>query len=231
MTARSVFEIATGVAAKARRTFQPVRRSSYNVGEREDRFYKPIPKSEIFARMTAAKSYNRTHKEAGKRNGPLGHIGIEILEALYAMVCRRTGRLDPAIATICERVKRAPSAVCKALAALKQHGIIDWIRRTEPVDNPGRGPQVRQISNAYRLDLPAKARALVARMRGKAPVPVDDADRRAGDAAELQRMLESQPRREEMAMRFTDPNLAAWFARLGMAVDETNAVPLKGKNP
>jgi len=231
MTARSLFEIATGVTAKARRTFQPVRRNSYNVGEREDRFYKPIPKSEIFARMTAAKSYNRTHKEPGKRNGPLGHIGIEILEALYAMVCRRTGRLDPAIATICERVKRAPSAVCKALAALKQHGFIDWIRRTEPVDNPGRGPQVRQISNAYRLDLPAKARALVARMRGKAPVPVDDADRRAGDAAELERMLENQPLREEMAMRFDDPRLAASFARLGMAVDGTNAVPLNGKNP
>ncbi|HEX8446303.1 MAG TPA: replication protein A [Sphingomonas sp.] len=231
MTARSIFEVATGATFKARRTFQPVRRNSYNVGEREERFYRPIAKNEIFARMLAAKSYNRAHKKAGKRNGPLGHVGIEVLEALYAMVCRRTGRLDPAIATIAERVKRAPSAVCKALAALKDHGFLDWIRRTEPVDNPGRGPQVRQVSNAYRLDLPAKARAFVQRIRGKAPQPVDDADRRAADAAETERMLRSQPHREEMAMRFNDPRLAASFARLGLAVDEANAVPPSGENP
>jgi hypothetical protein len=147
------------------------------------------------------------------------------------MVCRRTGRLDPAIATIAERVRRAPSAVCRALAALKEHGFIDWIRRTEPVDNPGRGPQVRQVSNAYRLDLPAKARALVARICGKAPQPVDDADRRVEDSAQLEQMLQGQPRRDEMAMRFDDAKLAASFARLGMAVDQINAVPPGGKNP
>jgi len=218
MTARSFGEIVGGVTSKAARTFQPVRRNSYNVGEREDRFYRPVPKSEVGPRMRAAEAYNREYKEAGKRNGPLGHIGLEVLRQLYRMRCPRTGRLDPAIDTIATKIARARSAVIEALKALKLHGFLDWIRRTEPTENDGRGPQVRQVSNAYRLDLPAKARALVARIMGKAPRPVDDEDRRAADAAETERMVAALPLREEMALRVTDPFLAATLARVGELV-------------
>ncbi|GGE82156.1 replication protein A [Sphingomonas prati] len=218
MTARSFGEILGGAKQKAARTYQPIHRCSYNVGEREDRFYRPVPKSEVGARMRAAQAYDVEYRAQGKRNGPLGHIGLEVLRQLYRMCCPRTGRLDPAINTIAQKIRRGRTAVFDALAALKRHGFLDWIRRTEPTGNEGAGPQVKQASNAYRLDLPAKARALVAKIVGRAPRPVDDEARRAGDAAETDRMVASLPLREEMATRISDPLLAAVLARFGEAV-------------
>ena len=220
MTARSFGEILGGTKYKAARTNQPVHRNSYNVGEREERFYRPVPKTEVGARMRAAQAYDVQYREKGQRNGPIGHIGIEVLRQLYRMICPRTGRLDPAINTLAERINRGRTAVFDALAALKAHGFLDWIRRTEPTGNTGAGPQVKQASNAYRLDLPAKARALVAKIMRKPPTPVDDEARRASDAAETERMVAALPLREEMATRIEDPSLAAVLARLGTAVSD-----------
>ena len=102
MTAPSFGETLGSATFKAARTFQPARRNSYNAGEREDRFYRPVPKSEVGSRMRAAEAYNREYKEPGKRNGPLGHIGLEVLRQLYRMRCPGTGKFDPAIDTIAD---------------------------------------------------------------------------------------------------------------------------------
>ena len=61
----------------------------------------------------------------------------------------------------------------RALKNLRAHGFIDWLRRYEPTGNEGRGPQVQQASNAYRLSLPEKARQFLGRF-GKAPPPPAD---------------------------------------------------------
>lgn len=61
----------------------------------------------------------------------------------------------------------------RALKNLRAHGFIDWLRRYEPTGNEGRGPQVQQTSNAYRLSLPEKARQFLGRF-GKTPPPPDD---------------------------------------------------------
>jgi len=80
------------------------------------------------------------------------------------MIDHATGRLDPAIDTIAGRIKRSRDAVWRALKALKAHGFVDWLRRYVPAPTAGQaGPQVRQTSNAYRLTLPAIARALLGR--------------------------------------------------------------------
>jgi len=63
MSGRSRFEIAVGAAPpKANRTFQPVRHSSYPVGKRECRIWRPIRRNEISARMRAAEEYNCERK-------------------------------------------------------------------------------------------------------------------------------------------------------------------------
>jgi hypothetical protein len=232
VNARSLGEVLAGrEAAKARRTFQPVRRNSYHAGEREARLWRPIAKDEIGPRLRAAEVYNREHKEAGKRNGPLGHIGIEVLRELYRLVDYKSGRLDPSIDYLTKKLRRSRDAVVRALAALRRHGFLQWIRRTEPVDNPGAGPQVRQISNAYWFDLPAKAKALVGMILGRgSPKPDDQAQREADDAAAVEAMLvQAGP---EAAARFIagDTALGNSLARLGRSLG-SSASPSNGQNP
>lgn len=217
MTARALGEILAGKSAgKIRRTFQPVRRNSFHMGERESRWYRPIDKQEIGARIRAAKVYDRTHKKAGRKNGALGSVAIEVLELMYGVIDRRSGRLDPSIDYMMRKLRRSRDAIVRALANLKQHGFLEWIRRTVPVDNPGEcGPQVKQISNAYRLDLPAKVRALVALIRrAGAPTPDDDAQRRAQDKAATEEMIEGLPTQEKWRQRVESPELAATLARM-----------------
>ncbi|MGF7149457.1 hypothetical protein FHS96_003108 [Sphingomonas zeicaulis] len=228
--ARSFGEILTGRLQKQRRTHQPVRRNSYNVGEREGRFWRPVNPREIAARMRAAEQFNLSGKKAGKRNGPLGHIGLEVLRELYRLVCYKTGRLDPSIETLMTRIKRSRAAVVRALAALKEHGFLEWIRRTEPTDNEGRGPQVRQISNAYRFGLPKVAAQLVARLVHRGPVPDDFAHRRESEAAELAEMIARLPEAERLRATISDPSLAEALIRLGQSLG-TNASSLNGQNP
>ena len=95
------------------------------------------------------------------------------MEFFVNLVDFRTGRLEPSIDTIMGKVRRSRDAVVRALKALRAHGFLDWLRRYEPTGNEGRGPQVQQASNAYRLSLPEKALRLLGRF-GKAPPPPDD---------------------------------------------------------
>ena len=115
------------------------------------------------------------NKQANDRQGPIGDIGLRLLRELYRMVDFKTGRLEPAIDTLCKRVKRARSTVVIYLRKLKEHGFLDWVRRSEPTDNAGEaGPQVRQISNAYGFSLPRTAAAWVAKILGRGPLPDDE---------------------------------------------------------
>lgn len=231
--ARSLFEIATGTLSqsKVRRTFQPVRRNSYNVGDREDRFWRPMDPKTKWANIRAAETYDRRNKEAGKRNGPLGHIALDILRELYRIVDYRTGRLDPSIDFLMGKLSRSRAAVCAALARLKEHGFIDWIRRTEPTGNTGWGPQVRQISNAYRLCMPKAAQKVVDYITGKkAPVPVDEIDRKASDANALEAMLDTLPVKERMSTIIDDNQLASSLARLGQFFEDNASSPSE-QNP
>src|SRR3546814_224403 len=142
MSARSLFEIATGIEHKARRTFQPVRRNSYNVGEREGRFWRPVNPRNKWAHIRAAESYDRERKQPGKRNGPLGHIAIELLRELYRIVDYKTGRLDPSIGYLMRQLRRSRAATVHALARLKEHGFLEWIRLHEPTGTVGFGDRM-----------------------------------------------------------------------------------------
>lgn len=239
MSARAIGEIIGGLEpAKQRRTFQPCRRNSYHRGEREARLWQPIASTKadahrlIAARMKAAEFYDRHQKEKGKRNGSLGHVALEVLRELYRIVDFKTGRLEPAIDTICGRVRRARASVVAALARLKAHGFLDWIRRTEPTDNDGAGPQVRQISNAYWFGLPAYAAAWVRKTIGKGPPPDCELARRAADQAETEAMLNQASTDEEVDFLVgRDSPDAAIFKRMNSTIAKNSASSLGGQNP
>ena len=221
MTARSLHEIIGGKANQYGISRNRARRDSFPKGSCEARFWRPVSKRQMGPAMVAAEGYDRQHKQPGKRNGPLGHIGLEVLRALYRTVCHRSGRLEPSIDYLMGKLRRSRDAVVRALKALRDHGFLDWIRRTEPIpEAEGAGPRIRQISNAYRLCIPAFARVIVERIVSPAPMPVDvvqDLEQRSSDQAEMVAQL---PLREAVGFGVRNNALAAALARLADALDE-----------
>jgi hypothetical protein len=219
------------------RTFAPVRRSSYHSSDRRSQVWHPIASSNrearrlISARLKAAEFYDRRNKEAGKKSGPLGHVGLEVLRELYRIVDFKTGRLEPAIDTLCRALRRSRAAVVDAMRRLREHGFLGWVRRTEPTDNAGAGPQVRQITNAYFFELPARAAAWVERKIGKGPPPDCELERAAGQKAELEGMLATLTPTEFVSATIDNPELAEILSRFASAVEKNSASMESGQNP
>jgi len=150
-----------------------VRAQSRLAGRCEAMFWSRTDRQEVRRILLAAKRYDLAGRQSGRRNGPLGHVALEVLELLGNLVSYRTGRLEPAIFTLMRKLKRSRDAVVRALAALRSHGFLDWLRRYEPVEREGPGPRLRQVSNAYRLSLPARAAQLLGRWGQPVPLPDD----------------------------------------------------------
>jgi hypothetical protein len=160
-----------GTPAERERT--PVRRQSRAAGKCEGVFWKRTNRQEVRQIVLAARRYEIACREPGTRNGPLGGVAIEVLDLFANLVNFRTGRLDPSIDFLMLKLRRSRDAIVRALKALRSHGFLDWLRRYVPTGNEGRGPQVQQTSNAYRLSLPARARKSLGRFDGTPPLPDD----------------------------------------------------------
>ena len=162
------------VMPPAERCPTPVRRHSHIRGRSEGRIWRPTTRKDVQAILKAAEIYNEAGlHEKGERSGPLGSVALDVLRLFVNLIDFRTGRLEPSITTIMDRLGRSRDTIVRALKNLRAHGFIDWLRRYEPTGNEGRGPQVQQTSNAYRLSLPEKARQFLGRF-GKAPPPPAD---------------------------------------------------------
>lgn len=219
---QSVFEALGGGGGRrpGRQTGQRVHRYSKTEAGREGRFWQPFNRRDVARFMAAAEKYDRLRRLAhrrdrnGRENGAIGHVGLEVLRELLRLIDYKTGRLDPAIATLAQRIGRSIAAVADALKRLKAHGFLDWLRRYVPTGNAGlRGPQVKQTSNAYRLMLPIQvARSMIV------PPPQDDCHRREMAAEEGRAMIAALPLDEQPAELIDDPELAALLARLGRAI-------------
>ena len=158
----------------AERCPTPVRRRSHFKGRSEGQIWRPTTRKDVQAILKAAEIYNEAGlHEKGERSGPLGSVALDVLRLFVNLIDFRTGRLEPSITTIMDRLGRSRDTIVRALKNLRAHGFIDWLRRYEPTGNEGRGPQVQQASNAYRLSLPEKARQFLGRF-GKAPLPPAD---------------------------------------------------------
>ena len=199
---------------------QPVRRGSHRAGRCESTFWKPISRQEVRRICLAAHRYELAGRGAGRRNGPLGHIGIEILELLANLVSYRTGRLEPSVAFLMEKLRRSKSAIYDALHALRMHGFLDWLRRYEPTGQEGRGPQLRQTSNAYRLSLPAQALRCLGRLLQAPPLPDDVQHAQELQASETAAYRASLPLDEFALFEVEDDRLGQLLANLGRSVQE-----------
>jgi hypothetical protein len=167
-----------------RRSRQPVRRNSLMTGPWEDQFIRPIDWTlhDDIARAAERFDRDRKNREAGERNGPIGSIGLELLRELLKLARNCEGKVFPTLTTLAERIGRCKSTVVAYLRRLADLKIVKWARRIEPADGEWeRGPQVKQISNLYRLSLP---KALQRYVRRPKP-PADEAARKAAMLAQL----------------------------------------------
>lgn len=182
---QTIGEIASIRPQEGRRTLQPVRRQSRPAGRCEGVFWRAVSRRDVDQIKLAAKRYELATRQPGARNGALGFVALEVLDYLGNLVNFRTGRLDPSLDFLMGKLRRSRDAIVRALKALRDHGFLDWLRRFEPTGIEGRGPQVRQVSNAYRLSLPRRAAAMLGRFFQPAPAPEDHAQAQEIRAAEL----------------------------------------------
>jgi len=197
-----------------------VRRASWHKGRCEATFWRPTSRQDARRVLLAAKRYELQQRQPGERSGPLGSVAIELLELLVHMVDFRTGRLDPSIETMMRRLKRSKDAIVRAMKNLRRHGFIDWLRRYEPTGKEGRGPQLRQTSNAYRLCLPAMAQRILGYLGIGSPVPDDHGHARDARAAETEERLLSLPLDRWAAVIADDDAIARTLARFGRSIEQ-----------
>ncbi|MCD2325305.1 helix-turn-helix domain-containing protein [Sphingomonas sp. IC-56] len=212
--------------SKRPRTGQHVRRNSYHIGERETRAWvqhNTFGSDEHNARMCAAEKLERETKAPGKRNGALGYVALDLLRFLLRLRNRRTGQLDPSYAYLAKELNRSRSAIVAAAHRLKQHGFLDWIRRTQLVEDADSDQYVQQVPNAFLLTLPRKAVELVGRIMRR---PTEQQQRKTDEAARRQR-LNQVPSVEEITA-IADPELRELNLRALALVE--SASPPSGHN-
>jgi hypothetical protein len=181
--------------------------------------------------VLAARRYELATRQPGARNGALGFVALEVLELFSNLVSFRTGRLDPSLDYLMRKLQRSRDAIVTALAALRREGFLDWLRRYVPTGNDGRGPQVQQTSNAYRLSLPARAARLLGRLVRPAPAPDDYSHAQEVRAAELEAHKASLSLAELPLFVVEDEGLAASLARLGKFVQERESAKQTESQP
>lgn len=202
------------------RTAEPVRRHSRAAGRCEGMFWRRTDRQEVRRIVMAARRYELATRQPGARSGALGSIALELLELFSNLVDFRTGRLEPSLDTLMRMLKRSRDAISRALKALRAHGFLDWLRRYIPTGNEGRGPQVQQTSNAYRLSLPRRALQLLGRYAQPTPEPEDSNQARQSRTAEIETHRRSLPLAERPLFDLEDGPLARALARLGAGIEK-----------
>lgn len=160
------------MSGRKRGTDRRVRRNSVDVDDPKAQVWRPFGDGTrrsalrwIDAWLRTAKEYDVVRKEPGE-HGPLLANGIRVLEELLKLACFRTGRLEPTLDTLMKRCGLARNTVVRALARLKAHGFLRWVRRSRKMGNDGEaGPQREQTSNAYHFELGDLGRGVLERFR------------------------------------------------------------------
>ncbi|WP_294219318.1 hypothetical protein, partial [uncultured Sphingomonas sp.] len=159
---RQILESATaGLTGKRRGPDPHVRRDSYDIDDPRAQVWRKIEDGSkqgglafADALLQTAEEFDVVHKRKGSR-GPLQANGIRVLKAILRRALDfKTGRSEPELLTIVEWTGLSKPAVVAALARLREHGFLDWIRRSVRIGKKGlAGPQRKQTSNAYFFSL------------------------------------------------------------------------------
>lgn len=209
-----------GGTSRGGRAHHPVRRGSRLAGTCEGAWWHRTDRAEVRRVLLAAKRYELAGRLAGRRNGPLGHVALEVLELLANLVSYRSGQLEPSYGYLMRTLRRSKDAISRALEALRQHGFLDWLRRHEKVELvEGPGPRIRQVSNAYRLSLPARAARLLGHLISAPPLPEDLAQEREDRSAWVREHKAALPLSELPLVEVQDDRLAQLLGELGRAVE------------
>jgi hypothetical protein len=124
-----------------------VRRDSYDIEDPRAQVFRPIGDGTIAGAMgwidallQTAREFDRAHKKPGQRGGLGGPYAIIVLEALLGRrgviaIDFKTGRLDPALATLEKITGFARATIVRHLAKLREHGFLDWVRRSRKTGN------------------------------------------------------------------------------------------------
>lgn len=227
----------SGKAQQARPTGSRVHANSPMYVGMEGDYWRPMPGRiarrllEAAIRFEEGGRIGARRDRTGKKNGPLGHVGIDVLRAMIRrFLDYKTGVLFPSYETIAKRSGHCVAAVVAAMKRLARHGFLEWQRRIEPTGNEGlRGPQVRQSSNAYRLLVPAIVAGEV-----YAPAPEDDVWRRQEAAREHLRMdgqeraiIDALPPSQAayaiMRVQPGEDRLADTFHRMGLSIEQRDS--------
>jgi len=134
----------------------------------------PMPKKAAIRIYHKAVEWNRRGKLAGCHGGLIGsHVLLVLHTMIFDFLNHATGRLDPSYHAIQRRTRLCRQTVAKALARLKELGIINWIRRcSEDRDADGRFV-LRQETNAYGILPPTQWRGYFEIETPGAPHPTE----------------------------------------------------------
>lgn len=94
-------------------------------------------------------AYSAERRKAGQSN-PISRNALAVLDGVFAFMDARTGRCDPSLIELAHRCKLSLRTIVRALAVLRDHNILNWVRRVEPAgDSLGAGARWKQTSSAF----------------------------------------------------------------------------------
>lgn len=161
----------------------------------ERTFWRPLSKRQRSRLIAAAELYERATRGPGMASGKLGTVGVEAIKLFANLAHRHHGRVYPPIARIAALLKRSVDAVCRAIRALIAAGFLEKARRFTVSGVVGKGPQIRQTANAYRVGLPETAKALLQQHEQQRAIPApEDEEVRQIFAALTNRQYEAEHR-------------------------------------
>jgi hypothetical protein len=196
-----------------RRTFQHVRRRSILEGEERAVLWERqlAEKAKRVLEAQVLKTFVPGFRMGG--GGSASRIVITLYGKMIDGAVSFRGKLYPSEEELARWCGCGLSSINAAKAWLKEHGWLDWDNRIEFTGiAQGRGQQVRQISNFYRVLFPRAAQALLDSWKAKkdAKRPEDAEHRRREHAAWVKR-AETDAALE--AQEATSPVIAAAAAK------------------
>jgi hypothetical protein len=141
---------------------------------------------------------------------------VRVFEEICTLARLNRGRVYPSYDWLAEATGLGRATIARSLHLLERVGFLVRQRRFKRV--AGEGPCYRQTSNAYRPLLPARVLTYLPRWMRSAPLPVDQEQRNAEQAADMAGMRASLSCRE-LAIMTVGGALGRVLARLGAQID------------